>query len=119
MTIPELCRDETDSSIKYFTKTKTKKMSKLTIVQNVAAATEIITKDVREVFDAIIQEIKFGMAEGEKMEIRGFGTFETKIRKARKAKNLYTGESMNLPETTVIKFRPSKEWQKDLTNKLK
>ena len=48
------------------------------------------------------------LANGDRVQLTGFGTFDTKIRKARNVRNPASGEMMVIEETTVIDFRPGK-----------
>ena len=59
---------------------------------------------VKEAADLIARET----AAGERVILRGFGTFKEVTKKARKAKNPKTGEIVDVPERTVIHFKPSK-----------
>ena len=57
------------------------------------------------------------MEEMQNIEIRGFGTFKIKLRKARKARNPRTGDEVPVPDRKVPVFKPSNEF-KDLITKL-
>ncbi len=59
---------------------------------------------VREVFQTVTEVL---LREG-RVEIRGFGTFELVRRKARKARNPRTGDRINVPATTVVRFKPAR-----------
>jgi len=58
---------------------------------------------IKGVFDIIEEALK----EEETVRISGFGTFETKVRAARKGLNLQTGDRLDIPETKVVRFRPA------------
>lgn len=62
----------------------------------------------REVVKAAADIIKEAVASGEKVILRGFGTFQMKTRAARVARNPKTGESINVPEKTVLVFKAAK-----------
>ena len=64
---------------------------------------------VAEVVDAMIEAITGALAQGNKVEIRGFGNFKVKQRGARKARNPKTGEMVEVPAKRVPFFRPGKE----------
>ena len=56
------------------------------------------------------------LAKGEKVQLTGFGTFETKERSARMGRNVHTKEAMEIPASRVPTFKPSKNL-KDLVGK--
>jgi len=59
---------------------------------------------VNSIFDTITDSLK----SGDDVSISGFGIFKSKMRAARTARNPKTGESVNVPETRVVKFQVSK-----------
>ena len=61
---------------------------------------------VEAVFNAIVNEICSVVAQGDKVQIIGFGTFESRKREERQGRNPQTGESITIPERTVPVFRP-------------
>ena len=81
-------------------------MSKRTIVQQIAeeiGLTQLQTKQiVQKTFDAIVN----ALVEDGRVEIRNFGVFEVKWRKARKARNPRTGEKVMVPERCAVTFKP-------------
>ena len=58
----------------------------------------ILNKDITKTIDIIFSEISEAMKNDMKYEIRGYGIFKTKIRKARIAKNPKTGENVQIPQ---------------------
>jgi integration host factor subunit beta len=90
-------------------------MTKADLVDEVSKVTELSRKDseviVETLFDSIIRALKGG----DKLEVRGFGSFRIRERKARQGRNPKTGEKVNVPEKKVPYFKPSKEL-KDLIN---
>ena len=69
--------------------------------------------------DIILNEIKFTLKRGERVELRGFGVFSTKIQKPRISRNPKTGEKINTPEKKTIHFKMAKELFKKLNNEKK
>ncbi len=69
----------------------------------------ITRKMVGIIIDRFLREIVKALSRGERIELRGFGIFVTKPRKARKARNPKTGESVFVPSRIVPVFKPSKE----------
>jgi len=90
-------------------------MTKADLVDEVSKVTELSRKDseviVETLFDSIIRALKVG----DKLEVRGFGSFRIRERKARQGRNPKTGEKVSVPEKKVPYFKPSKEL-KDLIN---
>ena len=90
-------------------------MTKADLVDEVSKVTELSRKDseviVETLFDSIIRALKVG----DKLEVRGFGSFRIRERKARQGRNPKTGEKVSVPEKKVPYFKPSKEL-KDLVN---
>jgi len=64
---------------------------------------------VSQVVDTMIEAITGALAQGDKVEIRGFGNFKVRQRGARKARNPKTGEMLEVPAKRVPFFRPGKE----------
>mgnify|MGYP001234623543 CR=1 FL=1 len=74
-------------------------------------------KKILEKFtDIILNEIKRALRRGDRVELRGFGVFSSKIQKARISRNPKTGEKVNTPEKKTIHFKMSKELFKKLNN---
>ena len=78
-----------------------------------------LIKDLEKFTDIILNEIKFTIKRGERVELRGFGIFSTKIQKARISRNPKTGEKINTPEKKTIHFKMAKELFKKLNNEKK
>ena len=78
-----------------------------------------LKKDLEKFTDIILNEIKFTLKRGERVELRGFGVFSTKIQKARISRNPKTGEKINTPEKKTIHFKMAKELFKKLNNEKK
>ena len=75
-----------------------------------------LKKDLEKLTDIILNEIKLTLKRGERVELRGFGIFSTKIQKARISRNPKTGEKVNTPEKKTIHFKMSKDLFKKLNN---
>ena len=73
-----------------------------------------LKKDLEKFTDIILGEIKRALKRGDRVELRGFGMFSTKIQKPRISRNPRTGEKVNTPQKKTINFKMSK----DLFNKL-
>src|SRR5947208_14666854 len=90
-------------------------MTKADLVEEVAKVTELTRKDSEVIVDTLFESIIKALKTGDKLEVRGFGSFRIRERKARQGKNLKTGEKVSVPEKKVPYFKPSKEL-KDLIN---
>ena len=75
-----------------------------------------LKKDLEKFTDIILKEIKDTLKRGERVELRGFGIFSSKIQKARISRNPKTGEKINTPTKKTIHFKNSKEMFKKLNN---
>ncbi len=67
----------------------------------------------------ILEEIKKSLRRGERVELRGFGVFFSKIQKARISRNPKTNEKVDTPEKKTIHFKMSKDLFKILNNEKK
>ena len=75
-----------------------------------------LKKDLKKFSNIILKEIKNTLKRGERVELRGFGIFSSKIQKARISRNPKTGEKVNTPAKKTIHFKMSKEMFKKLNN---
>lgn len=75
---------------------------------------ELRTEEIEQVVDVFFDEIAKRLAEGGRVELRGFGAFSTRERAARKGRNPRTGETVNVPEKSVPYFKPGKEMRERL-----
>jgi integration host factor subunit beta len=66
-------------------------------------------KDVESALNCIVNQMADSLVKGERIEIRGFGSFDLRHRSPRLARNPKTGESVQLPAKTAIHFKPGKE----------
>ncbi len=69
-------------------------------------------KEAKDVLEKTIKLIKKALAEDERIVIAGFGTFFRQLRKAKKGRNLKTGQTVEIPPRKVIKFKPAKVFNK-------
>ena len=74
-----------------------------------------LKKDLEKFINIILNEIKFALKRGDRVELRGFGVFSTNIQKARISRNPKTGEKVNTPQKT-IHFKMAKDMFKKLNN---
>ena len=83
-------------------------MNKSELIAMTAENTGLTKKDAERVLNAALDAITAAMAEHEKVQLSGFGTFEVKEREARIGRNPRTKESIEIPATFVPSFKPSK-----------
>ncbi|MCW1401568.1 integration host factor subunit beta [Novosphingobium sp. MW5] len=70
---------------------------------------ELRAEEVERVVDIFFDEISERLAQGGRVELRGFGAFSTREREARIGRNPRTGESVSVPGKKVPYFKPGKE----------
>jgi DNA-binding protein HU-beta len=87
-------------------------MNKSDLVQELANRTGLNRNDAGRAVEALFNPddglIPQALRDGQKVQITGFGTFETKQRKARTGRNPRTGTEINIPPTISASFRPGK-----------
>ena len=84
-------------------------MTKKEIVTRIADETDIKQIDVKKSVQMALDIITGSLVKGETVELRNFGIFKVKMRKARMARNPKTGESVPVPEKKVVTFKPGLE----------
>lgn len=83
-------------------------MNKQDLIATVAEKTELTKKDAEKAVNAIVASIEEALAQGEKVQLVGFGTFEIRERAARKGRNPQTGEEINIAAAKVPVFKAGK-----------
>ena len=83
-------------------------MNKTELIAIVAESAGLTKKDTERVVNAAIDAITASLMKSEKVQISGFGTFETKEREARIGRNPHTKEEIHIPATRVPTFKASK-----------
>ena len=73
-------------------------------------------EEVEQVVDIFFDEIAGRLAEGGRVELRGFGAFSTRERAARKGRNPRTGEAVDVPAKRVPYFKPGKDMRRRLND---
>ena len=76
-------------------------------------------KDLDKFFNIILEEIKYSLNKGERVELRGFGTWSTHTQKARISRNPKTGEKVNTPKKKTIHFKMGKDLFERINNEKK
>jgi len=87
-----------------------KKFTKADIIDALYEKTGMSRTEIRSAVDLCIDEMKEALLRRQVIELRGFGTFEVKIRKARpRARNPRTGETISIRAHEAVAFRPGRE----------
>ena len=90
-------------------------MTKADLIEGVSRAIEMSRKDSEIIVETIFESIVKSLRRGDKIEIRGFGSFRTRQRGPRTGRNPKTGARVEVPAKKIPYFKPSKEL-KDLVN---
>ena len=90
-------------------------MTKADLIEEVSTLAEVTRKDGEVIVETIFDSIVKSLRAGDKIEIRGFGSFRTRQRKPRIGRNPKTGARVEVPAKKIPFFKPSKEL-KDLVN---
>ncbi len=83
-------------------------MNKAELVQNVAEKTGLTKKESEKAVIAVFDSIQAALKAGEKVQLVGFGTFETRGRGARTGRNPRSGETIQIPASKVPAFKAGK-----------
>ncbi len=84
-------------------------MTKTQLIDAVSASAGHTKKDTETVIEAFITEVSGALAKGEKVDLRGFGNFVAREKKARQGRNPKTGETIEIAARKAVAFKPSKE----------
>jgi len=90
-------------------------MTKADLIEEVSRVVEFTRKESEIIVEAIFDSVVKSLREGDKIEIRGFGSFRTRQRQSRIGRNPKTGARVDVPAKRIPYFKPSKEL-KDLVN---
>jgi nucleoid DNA-binding protein len=84
-------------------------ITKAHLVEELAQATGLTKTETKAVINGVLSNIINAIADGKRIELRGFGVFKSKERKPRPARNPKTGEIVQLEKRYVPMFKPSPE----------
>ncbi len=90
-------------------------MTKADLVNEVARVVDLTKKDSEVIVDEVLRSLVEALNRGEKIELRGFGSFRVRQRSSRRGRNPKTGESVDIPAKRIPYFKPGKEL-KELIN---
>ena len=91
-------------------------MTKAELVEEVSRVSDLTKKHSEVIVDTVFKSIITALQRGEKIELRGFGSFRLRQREPRKGRNPKTGDKVDVPPKKVPYFKPGKEL-KELINK--
>jgi len=83
-------------------------VNKMDLVASVAEKTDLTKKETEKVVSAVLDSIEEALAQGDKVQLVGFGTFEIRERAARVGRNPRTGEEIEIAATRVPVFKAGK-----------
>ncbi len=95
--------------------TKQPTLTKADLIEEVLKVAELPRKESETIVETIFESIIEALQKGDKIEIRGFGSFRTRQRRGRIGRNPKTGEKVDVPAKKIPFFKPSKEL-KDFVN---
>lgn len=87
-------------------------MQRKEFVTKIAEKTNMKLKDINAVIDGFVSVMEDAFNADERIELRGFGNFIKKTRKARKGRNMQTGEIISVPEKSILTFKQSSLFNK-------
>ena len=90
-------------------------LTKRDLVTRISTETGLVQQQVLDVVQKTLDYIAQSLAKGKKVELRNFGVFEVKVRKARVGRNPNAPErDVPIPERAVVKFKPGKEMRDEV-----
>ena len=89
-------------------------MTKAELINEIAIATGYDKTTISTIVESYMSNVKKSLIEGENVYLRGFGTFLTKTRKAKIARNIGASSSLPVPAHRIAAFKPAKELAKDV-----
>ena len=84
-------------------------MTKADLIEEVSRVVELTRKESEVIVETIFDSVVGSLRSGDKVEIRGFGSFRTRERKGRVGRNPKSGDKVEVPPKTIPFFKPSKE----------
>ncbi len=91
-------------------------MNKTELIASVAAKSELTKKDAEKAVNAFVEAVTDTLAQGEKVQLIGFGTFEVRERQAREGRNPQTGKTIKIAASKSPAFKAGKQL-KETVNK--
>ena len=92
-------------------------MNRNDLIDQLAESSKHSKKEAEQGLDAVLTHIDAALESGEKVDIRGFGTFQVTEKKERQGRNPKTGETLTIAAKRVAKFKPSKDLAERINRK--
>ncbi|MDD3223321.1 MAG: HU family DNA-binding protein [Clostridium sp.] len=92
-------------------------MNKAELISSISEKSSLTKKDAESALKGFIESIEESLEKGEKVQLVGFGTFETRDRAERKGRNPRSKEEITIPASTVPVFKAGKEFKDRVNNK--
>jgi len=89
-------------------------MNKTDLIDKIAEKSGLTKKDSEKALSAILDSVEEALANSDKVQLVGFGSFEVKQRAARKGRNPQTMEEIDIPESRVPTFKAGKDLKEKL-----
>lgn len=93
-------------------------MTKADIVERIAAGTGLTKLETEAVVNGFLHTVKDAMMANQRVDLRGFGSFQVQSRAPRSARNPRTNQPVAVPASFVPVFKPSKEFRKQVDEEL-
>jgi len=84
-------------------------MTKAELIEEVASCAQLTRKHAEIIVNTVLESIVHSLSSGDKVELRGFGTFRLRDRAARTGRNPKTGITVQVPAKKIPFFKPGKE----------
>ena len=94
-------------------------LNRAELANEVSAKTGLSKKEAADAVNAVFDTVIEAVCRGERVSIKGFGTFESKVKKSRKARNPITKEEIEISETVVPVFKSGEKFRNSVSDKLK
>ena len=93
-------------------------MTKANLIDEVARTTDHTKKEAEQIVDAMLESIAGALERGDKIDLRGFGSFQVSGKKERQGRNPKTGEAITIAARNAAVFKPSKELAQRVNGKM-
>lgn len=90
-------------------------VNKAELITSISEKSKLTKKDAEAALKGFIESVQEALANGEKVQLVGFGTFETRERAAREGRNPRTKETIQIPASTVPVFKAGKEFKETVS----
>src|SRR5438270_13723326 len=89
-------------------------MTKQQLIEAIAAGTEHDKNVIAQIVDSLLTAVTKALSSGERVDVRGFGSFVPKETKARQGRNPQTGEPIQIAAKKTVAFKPAKDLEQSL-----